>query len=185
MIYSTLRSASVGRTISESEFQTELNLTRPSRGASSTKTTVGQSVINAAPRLAEVMSSEVYEVEGVEHLSPELQTKALLHPPVLGQREIDVLDAGCSDVTTFHIAERARGRCRERRPVDEQGAIAGVVDVNLSVRNNIGTLRGRVAQTSSICSQNDVHGRATIVRGNGVKLPVTENVAKQGAAFLK
>lgn len=185
MIYSTLRSAFVGRTISESEFQTELNFTRASRGASSTETTVGQSVVNAAPRDAEVMSSEVYEVEGVEHFSPKLQTKALLHPPVLSQREIDVLDAGSSYITTLKVAEGAQRRWRERVPVDKQGAIAGVVDVNLSARNQIGTLRGRVAETGSICSQNDVQRRATIVRGNRVELPVTKDIAKQGAAFLE
>lgn len=72
MIYSTLRSDSVGRTISESEFQTELNFARPARGASSTKTAVGESVINAAAGDTKVMSSEVYEVEDIEHLSPEL-----------------------------------------------------------------------------------------------------------------
>ena len=72
MIYSTLRSDSVGRTISESEFQTELNFARPASGVSSTKTAIGESVINTAPRDAEVMSSEVYEVEDVEHLGPEL-----------------------------------------------------------------------------------------------------------------
>ena len=72
MIYSTLRSALVGRTISESEFQTELNFARPARGASSTKAAVGQSVVNTAARDAQVMSSEIYEIEDVEHLSPEL-----------------------------------------------------------------------------------------------------------------
>lgn len=72
MINSTLRSDSVGRTISESEFQTELNFTRPARGASSTKAAVGQIVFNAAAGDAGIMSSEVYDVEDVEHLSPEL-----------------------------------------------------------------------------------------------------------------
>lgn len=72
MIYSTLRSALVGRTISESEFQTELNFTRSARGASSTKTTIGQIILNAAAGDAGVMSSEIYDVEDVEHLGPEL-----------------------------------------------------------------------------------------------------------------
>lgn len=72
MMYSTLRSASVGRTISESEFQAELNFARPARGASSTKTTIGQIVLNTTAGDAGVMSSEIYDVEDVEHLSPEL-----------------------------------------------------------------------------------------------------------------
>ena len=57
--------------------------------------------------------------------------------------------------------------------------------MNLSARNEIGTLCGRVSETSSVCAQNDVQRRATVVRGNSVELPVTENVAEQGAALLE
>ena len=120
MIYSTLRSALVGRTISESEFQTELNFTRPAGGASSTKTPVGQSVVNATAGDAEIMSSEVYEVEDIEHLCPELHTISLGEPPVLGEREINVLDAWAPNVTTFKVAERTQSRISKCRPVDKQ-----------------------------------------------------------------
>src|SRR3712207_9544463 len=66
----------------------------------------------------------------------------------LGEREVDVLDARRADEAAREVAEAARQRRREGRAVDEQGRVAGVVEVEGHAADEVRALRGRAAERS-------------------------------------
>src|SRR6267143_750086 len=106
---------------SENKLQAELNRARASRthgrigggnvgsGTAASEAAHGR-IIETETILAAVWIGEVWMVENVEELRPELGAKALAKMPVLRQGEVHVAETGIGENVASHSAERSQWR---------------------------------------------------------------------------
>src|SRR6267154_1177917 len=125
---------------SERELQAQLNSTAPARPdhrigggyvwrrASATEGAKGRRIVLSVTILSAVRISEVGMVENVEELGAELGMDTFTKMPVLGNREIEVLESGVGEQISRHVAQLPQ----RRRQHD--GSALGVAPIQVQCR---------------------------------------------------
>lgn len=73
---------------------------------------------------------KVRMVEDIEHLRAELDVVSLSHTPILIHGEVEVINGLTADRPLAQAAKLSDTRYRERRRIEPQGAVVGVVDID-------------------------------------------------------
>ena len=123
--------------VSEAEFQRQLNLPGVARGRQMAEPGVSEHRSRIPILRTRLCEEEIGVVENIEELSPELQIRSFSNRDKLEQREVPDAATGAGDGIASHIAKGPRLRIGERAGVEESPRNTGR---SIGIPNLVGAL---------------------------------------------